>query len=91
MTKWEGVIDNRGLVRAVRLAERNRRIVRWDGLEGPTTEWGQANARIIIAAPEMLEALEEVIDSWKHGESTTEAKEQYEAAIAIIAKARGEK
>ena len=90
MTEWKGVIDNRGLVRAVRLAEHNRRIVRWDGLEGPTTEWGQANARMIIAAPKMLEVLEDVIDSWRYGESITEAKEQYDAAIAIIKKARGE-
>ena len=88
---WESVVDNRGLIRAVRMSDRNRRIVRWDGLEGPTTEWGQANARMMIAAPEMLGALEDVIDSWKYGESITKAKEQYEAAIATIAKARGEK
>ena len=59
---WEGVIDNRGLIRAVRLTERNERVVRWDGLSGPTTDWGQANARLIVHAPEMLDVLERIVD-----------------------------
>ena len=87
---WEGVIDNRGLIRAVRLTDRNRRVVRWDGLEGPTTEWGQANARMIIAAPEMLDALERIITLIHNGWRIYKGQEEYIAAIDVIKKARGE-
>ena len=87
---WEGVIDNRGLIRAVRLTDRNRRVVRWDGLEGPTTEWGQTNARIIIAAPEMLDALERIIALVHNGWRIHIGQEEYIAAIGVIKKARGE-
>ena len=90
MTEWEGVIDNRGLVRAVRLAERNRRIVRWDGLEGPTTEWGQANARMIIAAPTMLNVLEEIDECAMYWSEYDVPLGLHDRIKAAIKKARGE-
>ena len=59
---WEGVIDGHGRIRAVRMTDRNQRVIRWDGLGGPTTEWGQANARLIVHAPAMLDVLERIVD-----------------------------
>ena len=87
---WEGVIDNRGLIRAVRLSDRNRRVVRWDGLSGPTTDWGQANARMIVAAPTMLEVLEEVEECSRYWSEYDVPLGLHDRIKAAIAKARGE-
>ena len=87
---WEGVIDNRGLIRAVRLSDRNRRIVRWDGLSGPTTEWGQANARLIVQAPAMLEMLQRIVDIEDGtGMGVIGWSEAMDSAREIVKKARG--
>ena len=86
---WEGVIDNRGLIRAVRLTERNERVVRWDGLGGPTTEWGQHNARLIVAAPAMLEVLEEVEECSRYWSEYDVPLGLHDRIKAAIAKARG--
>lgn len=53
----------------------------WQG----NTETNRANARLIAAAPELLEALEEVL-----GWETLCPIETYEMASAAIAKARGQ-
>lgn len=45
---------------------------------------------LIAAAPELYEALENVLDSWQYGESITEGQDVYNAARAALAKARGE-
>ena len=88
---WEGVIDNRGLIRAVRLTDRNRRVVRWDGLSGPTTDWGQANARLIVQAPAMLEVLVRIVDIEDGtGMGVIGWTEAMDSAREVIKKARGE-
>ena len=87
---WEGVIDNRGLIRAVRLSDRNRRVIRWDGLGGPTTEWGQANARLIVQAPAMLEVLQRIVDIEDGtGMGVIGWSEAMDSAREIVKKARG--
>ena len=89
---WEGTIDNRGLIRAVRLSDRNQRVVRWDGLGGPTTDWGQSNARLIIAAPAMLDVLERIVDIEDGpGMGAIGWSEAMDDARDVIKKARGEK
>ena len=49
----------------------------------------KANANLIAAAPELLEALEECLDSWQYGESTTEGKTAYDKAREAIIIAKG--
>ena len=88
---WEGVIDGHGRIRAVRMTDRNERVVRWDGLGGPTTEWGQANARMIIAAPGLLEVLEEVEECSRYWSEYDVPIGLHDRIQAAIAKARGKK
>ena len=65
------------------------KIVKWGGIGRPSSETGQANARLIAAAPELLEALTEIVaaadgDGWKQLDPS------FAAARAAIAKATGE-
>jgi hypothetical protein len=54
-----------------------------------STEQEEADARLIAAAPELLEALEDLIDA--HAVPSTACKERgaYDKARAVIAKATG--
>jgi hypothetical protein len=55
--------------------------------------WGEnedADAALIAAAPDLLEALESVIDSWQYGETPSDAAATYDHARSAIAKAKGE-
>jgi hypothetical protein len=49
-----------------------------------------ANARLIAAAPELLEALERLAEYWQNGSPVCAGSEVAKDAIAAIAKARGE-
>ena len=87
---WEGIIDGHGRIRAVRMTDRNERVVRWDGLGGPTTEWGQTNARLIVHAPAMLDVLERIIDIEDGpGMGDIGWSEAMDDAREVIKKARG--
>ena len=63
--------------------------------DGPTsivsTAWGEANARLIAAAPELLEALETFIEYWSDEEGCSSPHYQdVHKARAAIAKALGQ-
>lgn len=60
-------------------------------LEGRTVDEWAANARLIAAAPEMLEALERIVEATWDGDVTLAAPRMADAvrARAAIAKARG--
>lgn len=50
---------------------------------------GEANARLIAAAPELLSALQALCDAQQHGDVASWANE-WDAAYAAISKATGE-
>jgi hypothetical protein len=50
-------------------------------------EEDKANARLIAAAPELLEALENLMETCEYGDHNAD---EYNAAVAAIAKAKGE-
>ena len=49
-----------------------------------------ANARLIAAAPELLEALENVISAWREKSDCVLPREVYQKAIVATFKAKGE-
>ena len=49
-----------------------------------------ANATLIAAAPDLLDSLESVMDSWQYGETPSIAAATYDHARSVIAKAKGE-
>lgn len=65
----------------------HRNIVNWNGFSSPTKRASMANARLIAAAPELLEALESFPGFLCGTESGDAWIDQMRAAIA---KARGE-
>jgi len=55
----------------------------------PADQELEANARLIAAAPELLEALEELMDGYLYGCAMDVKRENVARARAAIAKARG--
>ena len=55
-------------------------------LTGPERE---ANGNLLVAAPDLLEALSEVIDLFEWKESGGPEEQAYDKAVAAIAKAEG--
>jgi hypothetical protein len=51
---------------------------------------GKANARLIAAAPDLLEALEEIMDGYLYGCDMETKRENIAKARAAIARAKGE-
>ena len=49
----------------------------------------QANARLIAAAPDLLDALQNMLTAWETGEAYSDIKNQIGNARAAIAKATG--
>ena len=86
---WEPLLCA-GKIRGIKVSETGQRIVRWDGICDATTDWGQANARLIIAAPEMLDVLERIIDIEDGpGMGAIGWSEAMDDAREIVKKARG--
>jgi hypothetical protein len=72
-------------------------IVRWNGIGFPSSPAAQANARLIAAAPDMLEALQEIADGLANTGSTPgqwmtriRKDDAWRIAAAAIRKATGE-
>ena len=57
------------------------------GIRGPDREEARSNARLIAAAPDLLEALKELLDQDDHGQDEIWVRNKARAAIA---KATGE-
>jgi len=56
----------------------------------PSKEESQANARLIAAAPDLLEALQAMVDAHAIPSSICKERPVYEAALAAIRKATAE-
>ena len=74
----------------------HRNIVNWNGFSSPTKPASMANARLIAAAPELLEALDGMLEVYG-GEHEADGLPKHEIELnliayarAAIAKARGE-
>ena len=63
----------------------------WHRPEGLSQQEQEANARLIAAAPDLLKALEQILDLFEWSESGGEHEAAYDSARKAIAKAkRGE-
>jgi hypothetical protein len=63
-------------------------VVVWRGIARPASAEGQANARLIAAAPELLEALKSLLDAVE--DANNEEDDVIVAANAAISRATGE-
>jgi hypothetical protein len=61
-------------------------IVNFGGISQPASEGGEANARLIAAAPDMIEALIKIVEL---GEGISDPTEEVEIAKRAIEKATG--
>lgn len=84
--KWDG--DYRGLASA-----NGQEVLHWEPYEGMWLHHRELNrdddANLIAAAPELLEALEELSRVYANGDFESEFKPALKRAEAAIAKARG--
>lgn len=60
------------------------------GYTGDDTDEDEANANLIAAAPELLQALEEVMECWMKNEYITKHRDVFIKASNVIEKAKGE-
>lgn len=65
-------------------------VVVWRGIARPASPEGQANARLIAAAPDLLEIAQQILDRGYVSESIPEERADHLALKAAIARARGE-
>jgi hypothetical protein len=63
--------------------------VKFEGDNAPTYEENYANARLMAAAPDLLDALESAVKHLKGNQQVPSIKRAYETALAAISKARG--
>lgn len=87
---WFSMDDRDGNIRGLRgrHGPESVNVVNWNGISRASSANGQANARLISAAPELLEALEAITALYDTDEGCRSIPE-YTAARAAIAKAKG--
>lgn len=94
-TKWENMEHTKGpwiVSSGTIVCDKSARIVSqgvcFDGLGVPIKE-ATSNARLISAAPDLLEALQFIVDDAPEGEDARLTVDGYNKACAAIAKAEG--
>ena len=93
---WEKVDGTDGITRGIRgwHGPESVNVINWNGISRATSVTGQANARLLLAAPDLLESLSGMLACWRsvcraqgwEPEHVVEAVRAQEA----IAKATGE-
>lgn len=83
---WEKVDGTDGITRGIRgwHGPESVNVINWNGISRATSVTGQANARLLLAAPDLLEALRGVL------RIADRKTDEFDAARAAIAKATGE-
>jgi len=88
---WVATLGMSGLIRGIR-GEGGKNVVNFNGISAPASEEGQDNARLIAAAPELLEAARQALSDLEWIEKQ-KAGTNMQASILIlraaIAKAEG--
>jgi hypothetical protein len=89
---WKELTDRQGYTRSITGVHgpETVNVINWNGISRPATENGKANARLIAAAPELLEALGALmakLSAKLPALQYHDCKEAYEQARAAIAKA----
>lgn len=92
---WQEVYDTNGITRGIRgwHGPESVNVINWNGISRATSTTGQANARLIVAAPDLLAALQDVDVLWMHhsvAHSDGKISPLHEKVIAAIAKATGD-
>lgn len=93
---WEKADGTDGITRGVRgwHGPEMVNVINWNGISRATSVTGQANARLIVAAPDLLEALQELCEIVEDAIEQKSAKDldsfTLQPARAAIAKATGE-
>lgn len=94
---WEKVDGTDGITRGIRgwHGPEIVNVINWNGISRATSATGQANARLIAAAPDLLDALYSIVDCCEeeHGVRDYESRQTEIRGIAkaVIAKATGGK
>ena len=93
---WEKVYDTAGITRGIRGRHGPEivNVINWNGISRSTSVTGQANANLIVAAPDLLEALQNIAEYWNQDQNEAAMADACWHAIhtasAAIAKATGD-
>ena len=88
---WEKADGTDGITRGIRgwHGPEMVNVINWNGISRATSVTGQANARLIAAAPDLLDELLSVLD-WAVTERAPLREQEIESIRKVIAKATGE-
>ena len=88
---WEKADGTDGITRGIRgwHGPEMVNVINWNGISRATSVTGQANARLLAAAPDLLDELLSVLD-WAVTERAPLREQEIESIRKVIAKATGE-
>lgn len=89
---WHQAAGTSGITRGI-FAAAGKAIVRWHGIGSPTTAEGQANARLIAAAPDLAEAAQVALERMPQpidDQDMSASARAYRLVRAALLKATGE-
>jgi hypothetical protein len=79
---WIPVTGSRtNMIKGIR-SKGYRNVINFGGISSPCSEEGRANAHLLLAAPDLLEALKEMIRPRNEGAGSVERRQMAKDAIA---------